>query len=47
MRQNLTGVKVARPRAGALRALHLDPRHGSCVTCTCPGRARLARQPGP
>ena len=31
------GPHVVRPRAGALRALHVDPRRSPALTGTCPG----------
>jgi hypothetical protein len=39
LRRANRGLNVVRPRAHALRALHVDPRHGTGVDCTYPARA--------
>ena len=36
----LAGLNVIRPRAGALRALHVDPRRGTGVNWHLPGNPR-------
>jgi hypothetical protein len=43
----LAGLNVVRPRADALRALHVDPRRGTSVNWHLPGNPpESARRPG-
>jgi uncharacterized membrane protein len=36
------GLHVVRPRGGALRALHVDPRRSPALTGTCPATLPLS-----
>jgi len=42
-----SGLNVVRPRAGALRALHVDPRHGTGVDWHQSGNPGVKRLPRP